>query len=88
MDIHPCFVYILHALEIASSLLAKLHDVAHKLAGREDVSVDNRLLGKLDQRRVGVVGGVVDILYLAGVKGYTVYNRGRGGDKVEVVFAL
>ena len=88
MDVHPRLIEIFHILEHAAPLLAKLHDVADIVIGREDVRVGDGLLRRPYRAGVGEVGRVVDLHDGAVGLGDAVDNAGGGGDEVEIIFAL
>ena len=88
MKLHAGLVKVLHVLENAPSALTKLHDVAHVFAWGEHRSLYHRLLCGGDNRRFGIVCGVVDINRFSAGEVYLIDYRGGGGYKVKVVFTL
>ena len=78
-------VDVLHVLKDTAAVLAKLHDIAHKVGGCQDLCFYHRLFGTLDQCRIRIVGGVVDELHLAVGHGDTVDNGGCCGDQIQIV---
>ena len=88
VQIYSVRVDVLHVDKGAASVLTELHDVADVLLGGIDVRVGDGLLGRGDERRVGVVRRVVD--HLDGTVGarYAVDYARRCGDEVEHVLAL
>jgi hypothetical protein len=72
----------------AAAVLAELQHVAQVVVGDEDGGLDPRLLDMLDIGEVGHVGGVVQLHHRAVLHVDVVDHGRRGGDEVDVVFAL
>ena len=55
MKLHSCFVKVFHVLENTSSVLTKLHDIAHIVGGGKDRRLYHRLLSGGDNGIVGII---------------------------------
>ena len=88
MQVNAVLVDIFHIPERAAPVLAQLHDIADIIRWRVNVRVDNGFIRLRYLGWIRVVCGVVYHLHGAVSHLYLVYNGGRGGDDVEVVFAL
>ncbi len=88
MDIDAVRVDVFHILKYAAPLLAKVHNIAHIFLRRVDMGVRNRFFGLRDQRRVGIIGRVVDGDHFAVGLRDMVNDARRGCDDVQIVFAL
>src|SRR5690554_1128371 len=64
------------------------YDVSKMLLGHKNIGLNNRLAHFRDQARVRQLGWVVDVDGFAFVIDNFINHRRRGGDQVEVVFAL
>ena len=81
-------VQVLHILKNTPAVLAQGHDVAHIVGGRDDGDLGVGLLGLGDGAGVGVVVGVIHHDHRAVGLGDLVYDRGEGGDEVQIELPL
>ena len=88
MNVHAVGVNIFHIFKNAAPVLAKFHNVADVFARGVDMRIRHRLLSLCNERRVGVVGGIINIDDFTTRFGNAVNNAWRGGDKVKVIFPL
>ncbi|MPL67355.1 hypothetical protein SDC9_13046 [bioreactor metagenome] len=72
----------------AAAVLAQLQHVAQIFVGHHDRRLDPRLLDMVDIGQIGHVGGVVQIAHLAVLHVDLEHHARRGGDQIEVIFAL
>ena len=88
MNIHPVRGDIAHILKDPPPILAHIHNGAHKLAGNINIAVRKRLLAVVNQGRIRVIGGIVDLHH--GAVGHVdlVDHRGHGGNQIQVVLSL
>ena len=84
MEFHTGGVQILHILELAPTAGAQVHNIPHKIHRGDNVRPNDGLLRHLDDRRVGIVGGVIDIHHFPVSFGDAVNNGGGRGDQVQV----
>ena len=88
VKLHTGIVKVLHVLEHASPVLTQLHDIADVVRGSENARLYHGFLSHLNKSRVGIVGGIVDILHLAVGHSDLVDNGGGCGYEVKVVLSL
>ena len=81
-------VDIFHIEEITSSVLTEIHKSADIFGGGYYICSYDRLVCYLYLICCGKVRGVVDSDHLSASLFYLVYNRGGGGDKVEIKLSL
>ena len=72
----------------AAAVLTQFEHVAEVFVGDEDRRLDPRLFEVVDKGEVGHVGGVVQFLHRPVLHVDVVDDGGRGGDQLDVIFAL
>ena len=78
-------VQVLHIHKHATAVLTEFHNISHEVCRCQNFRLDHRLFRLGNYCRVGIIGGVVDILHLAVCQCDTVNNRRRCGNQIQVV---
>ena len=88
MQLHQTGIQILHILEFTAAVLAHRHDVAHILVGRNDRSLDIRLLRVVDVGGIRIIVRVIHANQRSVILIDIVDNGGQRGDQVQIELPL